>query len=60
MNALPKEYCFDLMDGICFRSEEKCWFRHDLPKRGSEEYQKALRRRLAYLQKKKNRKSIKS
>lgn len=46
------EYCFDLMDGTCTRTAETCWFRHDLPDLGSEEYRLAVERKEEYLRKK--------
>lgn len=48
----PREYCFDLMDGICTRTSETCWFRHDLPPVNSEAYQEAVTRKEEYLRKK--------
>lgn len=53
----PKEFCFDLMDNMCKRTPETCWFRHDLPPADSDEYRQALERKEEYLRKKAIRKN---
>jgi len=48
------------MDGICTRSEETCWFNHQLPLAGTKDYEEAVERKNQYLANKAVRKQQKN
>lgn len=51
-----REYCYHLMDGEC--RHKNCWFRHDLPVKGSIEFEKAMVRKQKFQSRKNRRKPI--